>query len=116
MIRSSTIISVRRPRSRMSKQTLKPRTMVLTMKCRTFYVDKPYSGFLTWAPQTKAYIPVPSGDSPISWESESKEAHDAIKELLLLDTDRFKQRGGAEMLAGITRGRLITALNNVEYG
>ena len=37
-------------------------------------------------------------------------------ELLLWDTDRFKQRAGAEMLAGITRGRLITALNNVEYG
>jgi proteasome activator subunit 4 len=125
-----------------------------------FYVDKPYSGFLTWAPQTKAYVPVPSGDPPILWESESKEALDAIgeviaeadyfeklmvlwgqessrnttspelradnvvfiksiakmsqgvgfenilntTELLLWDTDRFKQRAGAEMLAGITRG------------
>jgi proteasome activator subunit 4 len=125
-----------------------------------FYVDKPYSGFLTWAPQTKAYIPVPSGDPQISWESESKEALDAVREviaeadyfeklmvlwgqessrnmtspelradnvtfiksiakmsqgvgfenilnateLLVWDTDRFKQRAGAEMLAGITRG------------
>ncbi|KAF8274047.1 hypothetical protein EI94DRAFT_1714621 [Lactarius quietus] len=125
-----------------------------------FYVDKPCSGFLTWAPQTKAYIPVPSGDPPISWESESKEALDAVgeviaeadyfeklmalwgqessrnmtspelrpdnvafiksiakmsqgvgfekilnaTELLLWDTDRFKQRAGAEMLAGTTRG------------
>jgi proteasome activator subunit 4 len=62
----------------MSKQTLKSRTMTLTSKCRAFYVDKPYSGFLTWATQTKAYIPVPSGDPPISWESKSKEALDAI--------------------------------------
>ena len=56
--------------------------MALTMKCRAFYIDKPYSGFLTWAPQTKAYVPVPSGDPPISWESESKEALDAIGEVI----------------------------------
>jgi len=37
-------------------------------------------------------------------------------ELLLWDTDRFKQRAGAEVLAGITRGMLILALNSVEYG
>ena len=37
-------------------------------------------------------------------------------DLLLWDTDRFKQRAGAEMLAGITRGMLILALNNVETG
>ena len=30
-----------------------------------------------------------------------------VTELLLWDTDRFKQRAGAEMLAGITRGVLI---------
>lgn len=133
---------------------------VPSIEDEAFYVDKPYSGFLTWAPQTKAYIPVPSGDPQISWESDSKEALDAIgeviaeadyfeklmalwgqessrnmtspelradnvtfiksiakmsqgvgfenilnaTELLLWDTDRFKQRAGAEMLAGITRG------------
>lgn len=66
----------------MSKQTLKSRTMALTMKCRAFYVDKPHSGFLTWAPQTKAYIPVLSGDPQISWEPESKEALDAIGEVI----------------------------------
>ena len=37
-------------------------------------------------------------------------------ELLLWDTDRFKQRAGAEILAGITRGVLILYLNDVEYG
>ncbi|KAH9081608.1 hypothetical protein EDB83DRAFT_2512470 [Lactarius deliciosus] len=133
---------------------------VPSIEDEAFYVDKPHSGFLTWAPQTKAYIPVSSGDPPISWESESKEALDAIgeviaeadyfeklmvlwgqessrnmtspelrtdnvafiksiakmsqgvgfenilnaTELLLWDTDRFKQRAGAEMLAGLTRG------------
>jgi len=31
-------------------------------------------------------------------------------EQLLWDTDRFKQRAGAEMLAGVTRGIAILAL------
>lgn len=56
--------------------------MALTMKRRAFYVDAPQSGFLTWAPQTKAYIPVPSGDPQISWEAESKAALDAIGEVI----------------------------------
>lgn len=64
--------------------------MALITKCRAFYVDNPYSGFLTWAPQTKAYIPVPSGDPPISWESESKEALDAIGEVIA-EADYFEK-------------------------
>ncbi len=67
----------------MSKRTLLAYDgTALRIKCRAFYVDKPYSGFLTWAPQTKAYVPVPAGDSPISWESESKMALEAIREVI----------------------------------
>jgi proteasome activator subunit 4 len=37
-------------------------------------------------------------------------------EPLLWDADRFKQRAGAEMLAGITRGMTTVALIKFEYG
>ncbi|SRR6266478_1191917 len=37
-------------------------------------------------------------------------------EQLLWDTDRFKQRAGAEMLAGVTRGIPILALIKLECG
>jgi proteasome activator subunit 4 len=37
-------------------------------------------------------------------------------EQLLWDTDRFKQRAGAEVLAGITRGIATLALNEFKYG
>ncbi|KAI0296143.1 hypothetical protein BC826DRAFT_1005479 [Russula brevipes] len=133
---------------------------VPSIKDETLYVDKQHSGFLTWAPETKAYIPVPAGDPPITWESASRTTLEAIGEVvaqaeyfeklmalwgqessrnvtapelrtdnvayiktiakmfqgvgfesilnsaeqLLWDTDRFKQRAGAEVLAGITRG------------
>ena len=90
MMPSSTTISVRCLRAKTSKQTLKHKTMALTTKCRAFYVDKPFSGFLTWASQTKAYVPVPSGDPPISWESGSKEALDAIGEVIA-EADYFEK-------------------------
>jgi proteasome activator subunit 4 len=37
-------------------------------------------------------------------------------EQLLWDTDRFKQRAGAELLAGVTRGIATLALIKVKYG
>jgi hypothetical protein len=37
-------------------------------------------------------------------------------EQLLWDTDRFKQRAGAEVLAGITRGMVTLTLIKFEYG
>jgi proteasome activator subunit 4 len=133
---------------------------VPSIKDEAFYVDKQISGFLVWAPETKAYTPIPAGDPPITWESSSKSVFEAIGEVvaqpeyfeklmalwgqessrnvtspelrtdnvafiktiakmsqgagfenilnsavqLLWDTDRFKQRAGAEMLAGVTRG------------
>jgi proteasome activator subunit 4 len=45
---------------------------------RALYIDKQPSGFLTWAPETKAYTPVPAGDPPITWEPASKMALEAI--------------------------------------
>jgi len=50
--------------------------------CRALYVDKQYSGFLAWAPETKAYTPVPAGDPPITWESASKAVLEAIGEVV----------------------------------
>jgi proteasome activator subunit 4 len=35
-----------------------------------------------WAPETKVYIPIPTGDPPITWESSSKSALDAIGEVV----------------------------------
>src|SRR6266851_6113604 len=49
---------------------------------RAFYIDKQYSGFLTWAPETKAYTPVPAGGPPITWEPASKMALEAIGEVI----------------------------------
>ena len=37
-------------------------------------------------------------------------------EELLWDADRFKQRAGAEVLAGITRGMTTVTLIKFEYG
>ncbi|KAI0275116.1 hypothetical protein BC834DRAFT_851157 [Gloeopeniophorella convolvens] len=133
---------------------------VATGNSEALYVDKHYSGFLTWTPHTKAYIPIPEGEPPISWESPSQAALEAIEattaqsdyfdklmllwgqessrntttpelradnvvfiksiaktsqgagfenilnaaEPLLWDSDRFKQRAAAEVLAGVARG------------
>jgi proteasome activator subunit 4 len=52
------------------------------LACRAYYVDKQYSGFITWAPETKAYAPVPAGDPPITWEPASRVALDAIGEVV----------------------------------
>ncbi|KAI9462941.1 hypothetical protein F5148DRAFT_1212253 [Russula earlei] len=132
---------------------------VPSIKDEACYIDKQYSGFLAWAPESKAYMHIPAGDPPITWESASKAVLEAIgdvaqaeyfekllvlwsqessrnvtapelrtdnvafiktiakmsqgagfeniliyAEKLLWDVDRFKQRAGAEVLAGVTRG------------
>ncbi|ETW87560.1 hypothetical protein HETIRDRAFT_469691 [Heterobasidion irregulare TC 32-1] len=123
-------------------------------------IDKPASGFLTWAPFTKAYVAVANGTPPFSWDVECQPALEAIQSVisgssyygdltalwgqesskntakpllradnvsfiktiaktfqgdgldkilstidpLLWETDRFKQRAGAEVLSGLLRG------------
>ncbi|KAH9964279.1 hypothetical protein BC827DRAFT_1190239 [Russula dissimulans] len=132
----------------------------ITITDEALYIDKEYSGFLTWAPETKAYKPIPAGDPPITWEPASLMVLKTINEVvaqaeyfdklmvlwgqessrnvaspdlrtdnvafiktiakmsqgaglenilnsaekLLWDADRFKQRAGAEVVAGVTRG------------
>ncbi|KAI0322307.1 hypothetical protein OF83DRAFT_1161297 [Amylostereum chailletii] len=39
---------------------------------QVFFLDKAASGFLTWAPTTKVYLPVPSGNPPFVWEIASQ--------------------------------------------
>ncbi|KAF9648519.1 ARM repeat-containing protein [Thelephora ganbajun] len=46
------------------------------------YVDKVTSGFLLWQPQLKAYLKVPEGDSPITWEHASKAVLEILGSLL----------------------------------
>lgn len=50
--------------------------------CRNIYVDQGRSGFLAWAPLTKAYKAIPEGPPPLSWESESQLALDAIQSVV----------------------------------
>ena len=49
---------------------------------RDVYVDKLTSGFLLWKPQLKAYLKVPEGDSPISWEQASQTVVKTLGDLL----------------------------------
>ena len=50
--------------------------------CRDLYVDKVTSGFLLWKPQLKAYLKVPEGDSPITWEQASQTVLETLGGLL----------------------------------
>lgn len=50
--------------------------------CREFFVDKVTSGFLLWKPQLKAYLRVPEGDSPITWEQASQAVLETLGGLL----------------------------------
>jgi len=49
---------------------------------RNLYVDKVTSGFLLWQPELKAYVKVPEGDSPISWEQASQAVLETLGGLL----------------------------------
>lgn len=49
---------------------------------RNLYVDKVTSGFLLWQPQLKAYLKVPEGDSPITWEQTSQVVLETLGALL----------------------------------
>ena len=49
---------------------------------RDLYVDKVTSGFLLWQPQLKAYLKVPEGDSPITWERASQAVLETLGGLL----------------------------------
>lgn len=50
--------------------------------CRNLYIDKVTSGFLLWQPELKAYLKVPEGDSPITWEQPSQAVLEALGSLL----------------------------------
>lgn len=50
--------------------------------CRDVYVDKVSSGFLLWEPRLKAYLKVPEGDSPITWEQASQPVLETLGGLL----------------------------------
>jgi proteasome activator subunit 4 len=50
--------------------------------CRDVYVDKVTSGFLLWKPQLKAYLKVPEGNSPITWEQASRTILETLGGLL----------------------------------
>ena len=49
---------------------------------RNLYVDKVTSGFLLWQPELKAYLKVPEGDSPITWEQASQAVLETLGGLL----------------------------------
>ncbi|KAA1468528.1 hypothetical protein DENSPDRAFT_833844 [Dentipellis sp. KUC8613] len=124
------------------------------------FIDKPMSGFFTWATSTKGSAPAPAGNVPFVWDVACQPALDVIRAVisrddyfsslltlwgqesgkttntpelrsanvtfikaiakiyqgaeverilsetdpLLWDADRFKQRAGAEVIAGLTRG------------
>ncbi|KAL0950801.1 hypothetical protein HGRIS_007566 [Hohenbuehelia grisea] len=126
----------------------------------TPYIDKIPTGFLTWAPQTKAYKAVTGDQAPFTWEADAQPClaamrttltkgdyfkglaqlwgqesgrpggdaelrsenvtlikslakmfeHECLDELLavadplITDTDKYKQRAGAELVAGVLRG------------
>lgn len=44
------------------------------------YLDRIPTGFLTWSPSIKGYMPVPNDESPLSWEPESLPCLDVIRE------------------------------------
>lgn len=46
------------------------------------YVDKVTSGFFLWQPELKAYLKVPEGDSPITWEQASQTVLETLGGLL----------------------------------
>lgn len=49
---------------------------------RYLLIDKPASGFLTWAPFTKAYVAVAKGTPPFSWDVECQPALEAIQSVI----------------------------------
>jgi proteasome activator subunit 4 len=90
--------------------------MSLTWKlCRAFYVDKQVSGFLVWAPETKAYTPIPAGDPPITWESSSKSALEAIQEVVFQSKyfEKLMALWGQESSRNVTSPELRT--DNVAF-
>jgi hypothetical protein len=46
------------------------------------YVDKIRTGFLTWAPTVKGYIPIGEGPSAIHWETRSLSALRALRDVV----------------------------------
>lgn len=49
---------------------------------RNLRIDKVTSGFLLWQTELKAYLKVPEGDSPITWEQASKTVLETLGDLL----------------------------------
>ena len=49
---------------------------------RDVYIDKVTTGFLLWEPHLKAYLKVPEGDSPITWEPASQAVLETVGGLL----------------------------------